>query len=158
MQGLAFMGIAQIYVALAFFMVQKIGFKKMQDSAENKNIFYAVSAIGISLFTLAIAFVFAEHKEIISIVWLLEASVLLYINSKVNSYKIAIAGLVLMIIGVLRIIPFLDTNLSESYGMIVGILILAISLLYNCFLIYTSHTESFTRSELRYIHNFFHII
>lgn len=158
MQGFAFMGIAQIYVALAFFMVQKIGFKKMQDSPENKNIFYAVSAIGISLFTLAIAFVFAEHKEIISIVWLLEASVLLYINSKVDSYKIAIAGLVLMIIGVLRIIPFLDTQLSESYGMIVGILILVISLLYNCFLIYSSHKESFIRSELRYIHNFFHII
>jgi len=73
-------------------------------------------------------------------VWLLEASVLFYLANKTSSYKLSLAALTLFIIGVLRITPFLDTNLSGDYGFIVALCAITASLVYNVILLYSPKT------------------
>ncbi len=80
----------------------------MKSDEKYENIFYAISAIGVSLFSLAVAFVFSENKEIVSIIWLLEANVLFFLTQKTKSLKIAAAGLIMFIIGILKLADFVS--------------------------------------------------
>lgn len=88
LQGFAYLGLALVYCMLAFFFVSKIGVETMKKEEKYKNIFYSVAALGISFFSLAVAFVLSEHKEIVSLVWLLEASVLFFLTQKTASLKV----------------------------------------------------------------------
>ena len=107
LQGFAYLILASIYSLLAFFLAQKIGIQELKRSEEARNVFYTISAIGVSFFTLAVAFVFSEHKEIVSLVWLLESAVFFFLMIRTQSKKVALVALVLFVIGVLRLLPFL---------------------------------------------------
>ncbi len=161
-QWFCFFALACIYCFLAFFMVHQIGIETMKKEEKYENIFYTISAIGLSLFSLAVAFIFSESKEIVSIVWLLEANVLFFLCKKTNSLKIAIAGLILFIIGIIKFADFIDFNpfwgksFTWDYGMLVALCIVLASLIYNLILLF--HKKTCVSSKVFYgIHNYFHL-
>jgi hypothetical protein len=98
LQGFAFFTLAAIYVLSAYVLVQKIGIEEMKSQEKYRNIFYALSALALSLFSLSIAFVFAEQKEIIALIWILESTILFYFAQKLQSAKIILAALILHVI------------------------------------------------------------
>ncbi len=159
LQGFAFFALAGVYVSIAFFLVQSIGLEKMKSEEKYKNIFYVLSSLGLSLFSLAIAFVFSKHPEVISIVWLLEANILFFFAKKILSSKIFFGALVLLIIGVLRIIPFLTMSVSGDYGVLVAFGLIALSLLGNVFILCPKNAlkNSTFPLEFYFIHHFFHL-
>ena len=160
MQGFVFFFLAIIYCCLAFIVVQKTGIEEIKTDEKYQNTFYTISAIGISLFSLAVAFVFSENKEIISIVWLLEASILFFLAEKTCSVKIAAWALVLFVIGITRIIPFIWEYISWDYGMLVALCIITASLLGNLYILFqnSENKASYLWNEYYGIHNFFHVI
>lgn len=160
MQGFAFFFLAIVYCSLAFLVVQKIGIENLKNDEKHQNTFYTISAIGVSLFSLAVAFVFAEHKEIISIIWLLEASVFFFLAEKTKSAKIALAAIIFLIIGIARILPFLGSSLRDDYGMLVALLIITASLVCNLFLLFRNDKSEGSQLSFEHYgaHNFFHII
>jgi len=64
--------------------------------------------ISISLITLAIAFVFSKHIEIIALAWILESTILMYFYSTTKELKIYIAALILYFIGLSKLIFLFD--------------------------------------------------
>lgn len=162
-QWFAFFGLAIIYCSLAFLIVSKIGIETMKTDEKYENTFYTISAIWISLFSLAVAFVFSESKEIVSIIWLLEANVLFFLSSKTKSIKITIAWLVLFVIWVVKFADFIDfgifwwTSFSWDYGMLVALCIVLASLMYNLIVLFNQKTKSLDITFYG-IHNFFHLI
>ncbi|MCD5374967.1 DUF2339 domain-containing protein [Candidatus Gracilibacteria bacterium] len=162
LQGFAFFGLAIIYCSFAFLVVNKIGIEIIKTDERYENTFYAISAIGVSLFSLAVAFVFSENKEIISIIWLLEANILFFLAQKTKSLKIAVAGLVLFIIGIIKFADYIDPNIfggtsfTGDYGMLVALLIVLASLIYNLVILFNKNT-SFLQTEFFGLHNLFHL-
>ncbi len=67
------------------------------------NAFYCYIWICISLFSLAIALVFSKHTWVVSIVWLLESSLLFYFYQKTNDTKIYLASIILMFIWIIKL-------------------------------------------------------
>ena len=122
-QWFVFFFLAIIYCLLAFIAVQKVGIEELKGDEKYQNTFYTISALWVSLFSLAVAFVFAEDKEVISIIWLLEASVLFYLANKTRSQKVALWALILFAIWIFEYITFIDMRFERSYGLIVGCLI-----------------------------------
>jgi hypothetical protein len=70
----------------------------MQEDEDLKNIFYTFAGISISLFSIAVAFVFSDYPEIITTTWLFEATILYYFYSKNNSQKVFTAATILFIV------------------------------------------------------------
>jgi hypothetical protein len=70
----------------------------MRENEDLKNIFYSFAGISISLFSIAIAFIFSDYPEIVSAIWLFEATILYYFYSNSSSFKIFIAATVLFTI------------------------------------------------------------
>lgn len=158
-QWVAYIGLAMIYGLVSFVLVQKIWFKVMKKDSQLQNLFYMIASISLSLFSLAIVFVFANHPEIISIVWLLEANILFFIFSKTNQLKLALWGLILFIIWVLRLSPFTNLDMAQEYGMIPALLIATASMVYNLLLMYwNKESKKLFWEEITGIHNFFHVI
>lgn len=164
-QWFAFFGLAVVYCILSFIVVQKIGIESMRNNEKYENTFYTIAAIGVSLFSLAIAFVFSGSQEIVSIVWLLEANVLFFLTMKVRSIKIGIAWIVLFVIGVAKLLEFLevsvfwDASIIWNFPILVSFFIILASLVLNLILLFKENTKDNVLSiELFSIHNFFHII
>jgi len=70
----------------------------MRGDEDLKNIFYSFAGISISLFSIAVAFIFSDYPEIVSAIWLFEATILYYFYSKNSSIKVFIAATVLFAI------------------------------------------------------------
>lgn len=158
-QGFAFWALAAIYSLVGIMLMQQIGIEEIKSEEKYKNIFYALAAIGISLFSLGIAFVFAEQKDIIALVWTLESSILFFFAQKTKALKIAIGAGVLFIIGVLRMLPFIESPLSHNYGLLVSCVLFVLCLWINLFYILPQGTQkSFLPIEYFVIHHIFHII
>ena len=60
----------------------------MKSEVSSRNTVLSYLFISISLFSLAIALVFANNPEIISTVWLFEATILFYFYSKTKENKV----------------------------------------------------------------------
>jgi len=60
----------------------------MKSDTSLQNTFYTFIGISISLFSIAIAFVFSDYPEIISTTWLFEATILFFFYSKNSNKKI----------------------------------------------------------------------
>lgn len=158
-QWFAFVLLAWIYASLGFLFVKSVGIKELQENPASENIFYSISALALSIFSLAVAFVFSEQKEIISIVWLLESSVLFFLAHKLSSLKTLIAALVLYIIWILRIVPFVDSNLTHDYGLLIASLIIVGVIFFNLFLLLKIDIKKNVYLEtMKYFHHIIHVI
>lgn len=158
MQGFAFLSLAAIYAIVWFLFITKIWIDTVKKDEKTVNVFYSISALAVSFFSLAVAFVFANTPEIISIIWLLEASVVWYVAGKTASTKVALWGLVIFIIWVIRLLSLLETSFYDEYGMLVWLAIVLASLIWNLMIFKNSETKLKLSDEFYAVHHFFHII
>ena len=157
-QWFGFFFLAVIYSSLAFFVVQKIWIAEVKSHEKYQNIFYTLSALWVSLFSLAVAFVFAESPEIISIIWILEAAVLFYLSSKTHSQKIAIWALILFAIWIFQYISFIDMRIEKSYGLIVSCVIVFLSIFHTLYSVSRKNSVFKKNTIFQWAYTLLHII
>ena len=141
-QWIAFLALAIVYFVQSFFIVQRIGnlqeitsWDNSSDKVSLKNVFYTYAWITLSLFSLAIAFLFSKYPEIISTVWLFEATILYYFYSQTKQWKVLIAGNVLFIIWILKLATLATLVSSGDFMFLVSFSVILISLLLNIWFI-----------------------
>lgn len=156
LQWLALICLAAIYASISFLFIKQLGIEEVKKDVKYQNVFYSISALSVSFFSLAIALIFSENPEVISIIWLLEASVLFFVSQKLQSTKIAFWGLVLFVIGIFRFLPLLDMYMRNEYGMLAAIWVVVGSLLVNLYILFKK--ENNLPDEIYGAHNVFHII
>lgn len=162
----AFFGLGLIYVGLTYFIGNKMTLPAIKENEKYQNICYTIWFIALSFLSLSVAFIASGNNEIISIVWLMEASVLFFVTHRVKSLKTSIAALILFIIGILRFPPlsenllFFNSSLAGDYGMLIVAVIVLASLIANLYCL--SRNNDFSRGyftkEIIWIHNFFHVV
>jgi len=87
-----------VYAGLTYFIINKLTLPEVKTNEKYKNLCYTTAAIALSLVSLSVAFLFAESKEAISVIWLLEATILFFVTQKLKSLKVAIGALILFVI------------------------------------------------------------
>ena len=136
--GLMFLAVALMYFVISYLMYSMfVKSKKNENSSDvmDKNIFYTFAATSISIFSLAIAFVFADSPSIISIVWLFESSILFFFYRRSSNNKIYIFAFVMMIIGLSKILNYIFTIKTGDYSALIpvafifGTIVLSLKLL-----------------------------
>ncbi len=165
-QGFLFFGLSIIYAGVAYVQAQSVWIKNISINKDYENLIYSIFSLWISLFTLAVAFVFAENKAVVSIAWLLEANVLFYLAARIKSQKVALLWIVLLIIWVVKFIDFTDiTNIftnafTWNYGMLISFAIIFVSYVLNLVFIKAKDTDSdsYLSEELAFLHHIFHIL
>lgn len=147
--GFAYVVLAAIYGFSGIYMVLK------NEEAENlKTLFEVYTGIAISIFSLAIVFIFANHPEVISIIWLLEASLLYHFTTKKTSDKIYLAANILFFLSFVRLAPIIEIA-EANYGLLVTVWVI-FTLLGKNILIVNSHEKSFP--EYSIFHNIVHLL
>jgi len=133
--GIAFFAFAVLYFLLAFLLFHKGSDEAQQLSPESKasfkNTLYALMGVSLSLFSLAIAFLFSQHNEVISAVWLFEATLLFFFFQRTKETKVYIAGVILMGIGFLKLSSVLPLMQAREYLSLIPLSIIATSLFLN---------------------------
>lgn len=100
----AFAWLAIYYFALAYLFITNIWFENIKNNINFKNSLYWYLFISISIFSLAIAIIFSKSPEVVSLIWLFEASILFYFFSKTKETKIYYAAIILFIIWIVKLI------------------------------------------------------
>ena len=95
MLGIAFLALAVWYFIYLFLCIQKLGIKNIQNDSGLQNVVFALVGIIFSLVAIAVAFIFSKYPEIIGTLWLFEATLAFYFFSRVGSWKLYVAGMVL---------------------------------------------------------------
>lgn len=148
-------GIWFAILAIIYFIWWFILFQKMKQSKEieadewNKNTIYTFLWISISLFSTAVALVFSHQPIIISLIWLVQATIILFFTNKFSSNKIFIAGIVMFAIWILKLLSTSLWNLTTFE--IVPTLIICISLFLNVFFIKNSTSKLTTIIKILHI-------
>lgn len=130
--GFVYLGVAAfstVYsVALARLManVPFSEFSRLPVSV--KNGIYGVLAVPVSLFSLAVAVTFSQSPGVVSFVWILESAVLAFLYSKAKDTHLLAGSVVLLGIGLLKIVPFLDTLSFADYPALVTVALIAAAL------------------------------
>ncbi|QQS59351.1 DUF2339 domain-containing protein [Candidatus Peregrinibacteria bacterium] len=155
--GVAFLAYAILYFVLGFLMTSSLGvhFSEEEVSPENtskKNVILSFLGVSVSLFSLAIAFVFSKHGEIASAVWLFEASILFFFSGKLKNAKIYVGGLLLMGVGLLKLSSLILIIQAKDYLSLVPLTIIAGSLFANLKFLEND------RSTSRHWHDFGHLL
>ena len=149
--GLAFGILAILYFILSSVMMNKLWIENIKTNQNKKNIVLSYLFISISLFSLAIALVFANNPEIISTVWLFEATILFYFFNQTKENKIWTLWIILFIIWILQLF-----DLSASKWEFIFLIPLA--LVFMSFVLNLKYLDEIKSGALKIIHDIFHIL
>lgn len=143
----AFLVFAIFYFIGWFLFFNKLEKNEVKDEVKeesNINFIYTFLWIAISLFSIAIALMFSKIPLVISIIWLVESTILFYFYTKLKSKKIYIAWIILFIVWLSKFITsslswlqfqYWDLVSIFQYWDLVSILIITIILFLNVILI-----------------------
>lgn len=149
---IAFVLLAMVYFVFAYFIYNTLWIKNIQKNNNYKNTIYAYLWISTSLFTLAMAIIFSKYDDIVSAIWLFEATILFFFYNKTKETKIYLAWLILFIIWVVKLTLLIDIVESKDYIFLVSFSIIFISYIINLKLL------DFIKDDWkRFIHDLFHI-
>ncbi len=129
--GYAFVGLSLVYFSLGYALLNKIWFEEVKKSTASKNSIYTYIWISISLFSLATALIFSDNDEVISTVWLFEASVMFYFFSKTKESKIFVWWLILFIIWVFDLFTLLNVVKEGKFVFLIPFTLIFASFVYN---------------------------
>lgn len=149
----AFVILAIIYFILGLLMMNKLWVNEVKKELTPQNSILSYLFISISLFSLAIALVFSNHPEIISTIWLFEATILFYFFSKTNENKIFAVWIILFMIWISKMFGLHDIVKSKDFMFLVPFTIIFVSLVLN--LKYLNFVESWIK---RISHDILHIL
>lgn len=156
---LAFMILAIVYFVLSFLMIQKIWLNVIKSAevsdSSKKNTVLSYLWISISLFSFAIALVFSDVKEIVSTVWLFEATILFYFYSRTKEKKIYIVAIILFALWVLDMFSLIDVVKRNDFWFLVPFSIIFTFFVYNLVSLKKFHDK---KNSLMNAHDILHII
>ena len=150
----AFLGLAIVYFIQWYFVANKLGFENMKEDTQLQNTFYSFIWISISLFSVAVAFVFADTPSIISTVWLFEATILYFFYSKNSNIKLFWAATILFIIWLGKFWILINDVESEQYLFLISFSVILSSFILNLYFI----NKVKENEEIHNIHHFLHLI
>ncbi|MDD2907503.1 MAG: DUF2339 domain-containing protein [Candidatus Gracilibacteria bacterium] len=151
--GLAFAGLAVYYTILSFIFISNIGIENIKNEVAYKNSLFGYLFIAISVFSLAIALIFSKSPEVVSLVWLFEATILFYFFSKTKETKIYNTAIILFIVGIVKLIDLQFIVNSGELLFLVPIALIIISFVLN--IKYLDYLENGTKKS---VHDIVHII
>lgn len=129
--GLVYFAIS-IFSTLYSFILTKnsIGFSdNWQEMSETeRSLIYGIFAIPISIFSLSVAVIFSDNPSIVSSVWIIESSIFAYMYGRSRHIMILAGSIILMLIGLIRLIPFFDSVNTWEWLALVPVAIIAVSL------------------------------
>ena len=152
-EWLWFLGLAIIYFIQSYLMISKLWIENVKNDDNLKNIFYTFIWISISLFSIAMAFIFSNYPEIITTIWLFEATILYFFYSQTSSQKIFWAASVLFIIGLTKFWILLDIVHRWDFKFLISFVIILASFILNLFFI-----NKAKENNSHNFHHFFHLI
>jgi len=109
-------------------------------------------AVPLSLFTLALAFVFGDLPGMMSLAWMLEATILYLVYTRIRDDRIYFAACLVFGIGIIRQISLIDSFISRDY-ISLGILIIMMASVFVSLYILRN-----TKSQIRQPYDILHII
>jgi hypothetical protein len=149
--GLSFWILAILYFILSYIMMNNIWIEEVKTKVNFRNIVYSYLFISISLFSLSIALVFSNNPEIISTVWLFEATILFYFYNQTKEDKIGTLWIILFIIGILQLF---DLSADKSQFLF----LIPLSLIFVSFVLNIKYLDDIKNWTMRVVHDLFHIL
>ena len=133
--GLAYLGLAVVYFAVALFTlppsIKETDAHWQNIAKDGSSVVQVVLGVSLSLFSLAIAFVFSKYPQVIGVIWLLEASLLFFLYGRVNLERFYLAGVILSIIGLSKLVSVLGVISAGEWLMIVPLIVAFLSFVIN---------------------------
>jgi len=149
----AFVALAVIYFVISYLMVTKLWIENVKKEWASKNTILSYLFISISLFSLAISLVFSWHAEIISTVWLFEASILFYFYSTTKEIKIFSVWIILFMIWIIKLFEL--GNIVEKWDFI---FLVPFTIIFSSLICNIKFLNFIKDGVERYIHDIFHIL
>ncbi len=132
------LGLYFTLLAVLFFGLSYLAFLFMSARRDNEEApvqrekvietVYPLLGISISLFSLAIAYLFSGQPGIVAIVYFIEASLIFYFYSQRSYQRIYVAGLLMMLVGIIKLAQLLFSVEPREYGVLFASLFLLVSL------------------------------
>jgi len=156
--GFVFLAVAILYFILWIFMSKKLDVTSIEstnseDRNSSKDIVMSYLWISISIFSFAIALVFSNNPEIISLTWLFEATILFYFHIKSKSQKLFIWAIILFLIGVINLF-----NLSSWVNEGDFMFLVPFALMLASFILNIKFLDSIKSGFNRVSHDILHIL
>lgn len=151
--GYAFVWLSIYYFVLAYIFITNIWFDDIKNNINYKNSLYWYLFISISLFSLAISLIFSSSPEVVSLVWLFEASILFYFFSKTKETKIYTAAIILFIIWIVKLINLQYFVKNGDLQFLIPLSIIIISFVTNL-----KNLEFLQTDVKKNVHDIIHII
>lgn len=90
-----------LYFIMWYYLLITYSKDKTSIDENIKNMIYTYMWVSLTSITISVAFLFLDKPIIISTIWFLQASLLFFFYNKIKNYKILLAGLILMFIGII---------------------------------------------------------
>ena len=126
--------LAIVYFILAYLMFNKLSVtlnNTDENKASSKNLLLTYLWVSISIFSLAMVYIFAWKNEAVSTIWLFEASILFYFFSKSKEFKIYIGWIILFFIWIINLFYLTDNTHTKDYFLLFPISIIITSFVLN---------------------------
>ncbi len=153
----AFAGLSIVYFILGYFMLNELWVEKVKSEIPSRNTIYTYIGLSITLFSLATALVFSKHPEVISTVWLFEASVLFYFFSKTKEPKVFAGWLILFVIWVINLGTLLGVVEKREFMFLIPFAIIFASFVLNLSFFKSIESEKWIE-DLHVFHDIIHIV
>lgn len=137
---ISFTILAIYYFIIAVIVINNNPVEKEKTNEKIKNAIYNYLLISISFFTLSIAIIFSDNPSIISIIWLIEATILYFFYSKTDSKKIYILSVIISIIWSVQLIEIVSNLDYKEYSFYITFIIILLSFILNIF--FTKNKEN----------------
>lgn len=155
--GLSFVGLAIVYFFVSYAMYKILDHHNQELGSDSEKVsvqdtVYFVIGISISIFSLAVVYVFSKHSEIISAILLFESALLFYFYSRKQNFKIYLAGIILMFVGVSHLFRIIGSIETREYLILVSMFIIFLSFALSLKFL------SFEKKRLRVFHDIAHVL
>lgn len=154
---LAFVWLAIVYFAISYALINNIWIQNIKEKSilweNSRNVVYTYMWISITIFSLAILLVFSKSPEIISTIWLLQASLMYFFFQKTNENKILLAWNTLFLVWIVNLFWLIDNIVEKDFRFLVPFSIIFISFVLNI-----KFLDTILNKEKRIFHDIFHII
>ena len=153
--GVTYIIQAIVYLAYAMMISSRLLPTRRADittlSTTQKTDLLVLFALPLSLFTLALAFVFGDLPGMMSLAWILEATILYLVSTRIDDIRIYFAACLVFLIGVIRQIVLVDSLMQRDY---ISLAILAIAMVAVFTSLYILHSE---KKPSRIVYDILHI-
>lgn len=151
--GFAFVWLAIFYFILSFIFIWSIWFENIKKEDSYKNSLYGYLFVSISIFSIAIALIFSKSPEVISLIWLFEATILFYFFGKTKETKIFNWAIVLFIIWIVKLLEL--ENYVEKWDLM---FLVPIALIIISFVLNIKYIDFLENGFKKNLHDIIHII